>query len=321
MFDVVALGELLIDFTPMGTSEQGNPVYECNPGGAPCNVLACLAKLGKRTAFLGKVGTDHFGQFLRQVLEERGISTAGLVMDPEENTTLAFVHLQPDGERSFSFYRKPGADTRLRPEELKEELFNARIFHFGSISLTHEPARSATEAALGLARTKNLLVSYDPNLRPPLWPSLHEAREKMLSVMGQADIVKLSREELEFLTGSPDMEKSSEELCREYGIAMLLVTLGRDGCCYRLGDLTGFAPGFKVNSIDATGAGDAFLGGMLYQILERDKDLTAWTLQDMAQSAAFANAVGALVTTKRGGIPAMPSLAEVKQLLASRSGE
>jgi fructokinase len=318
LYDVLALGELLIDFTPMGKSEQGNPVFECNPGGAPTNVLACLAKLGKSTAFIGKVGEDDFGRFLQQVLIERGISTEGLVMDPEVNTTLAFVHLQGDGERSFSFYRSPGADTRLKPEEIQEAMFEGRIFHFGSLSLTHEPARSATLTALKLARQRGMLVSYDPNLRPPLWASLTEAKARILSVMGCADIVKLSQEELEFLTGSRDMEASTAELRREYGLSMLLVTMGKDGCFYRLGNLIGHVPGFTVYAVDATGAGDAFLGGMLYQVLERGKALDFWSGEDAAQSVEFANAVGALVTTKRGAIPAMPSLSEVKRLMESQ---
>jgi len=315
MYDVVALGELLIDFTPLGESDRGYPVFECNPGGAPTNVLACLAKLGKRTAFIGKVGDDDFGRFLHTVLVERGISTKGLVFDSEVTTTLAFVHLQPDGERSFSFFRNPGADTRLQPEDVNEALFDAQIFHFGSLSLTHEPARSATLAGLELARRRNLLVSYDPNLRPLLWPNLEEARTRILSVMDQVDIVKLSREELEFLTGSNDLERSSDRFRQEYGIRMLLVTLGREGCWYRVGDLSGYIPGFEVNSIDTTGAGDAFLGGMLFQVLQRDKDLEEWTAEEMDESVTFANAVGALVTTRRGAIPAMPTLSEVQELL------
>lgn len=319
MYDVVALGELLIDFTPLGESDRGYPVFECNPGGAPTNVLACLAKLGKRTAFIGKVGDDDFGRFLHTVLVERGISTKGLVFDLEVTTTLAFVHLQPDGERSFSFFRNPGADTRLQPEDVNEALFDAQIFHFGSLSLTHEPARSATLAGLELARRRNLLVSYDPNLRPLLWPNLEEARTRILSVMDQVDIVKLSREELEFLTGSNDLERSSDRFRQEYGIRMLLVTLGREGCWYRMGDLSGYIPGFEVNSIDTTGAGDAFLGGMLFQVLQRDKDLEEWTAEEMDESVEFANAVGALVTTRRGAIPAMPTLREVQQLLESHN--
>lgn len=315
MFDVVALGELLIDFTPAGISENGNVLFERNPGGAPANVVACLATLGKRTGFVGKVGDDDFGRFLRQVLIDRGISTQGLLLDAEEQTTLAFVHLQPDGERSFSFYRRPGADTRLRPDEIPPEMLDTRIFHFGSLSLTAEPARSATKAALRLVRDKNILISYDPNLRPPLWQSLDEARGEMLDVMHMADLVKISLEELEFLTGSTDLEGASQSLQQDYDLKMLLVTLGKEGCYYRLGDLCGHVPGFKVQSIDATGAGDAFLGAILFQILKLDKDLTDWTGEDLIRSVRFANATGALATTKKGAIPAMPSLDEIEQLL------
>ena len=317
MFDVVALGELLIDFTPAGLSENGNQLFECNPGGAPANVLACLANLGKRTAFIGKVGDDQFGHFLERVLREKGISAEGLVLTKEVSTTLALVHLQPDGERSFSFYRNPGADTTLQPEEIREAMFDTRIFHFGSLSLTHEPARSATLTALEFARDRNLLISYDPNLRPHLWPNLDEARTQILAVMDRAHIVKVSGEELAFLTGSGDIEQGSEELFREYGLKMLLVTLGKDGCYYKLGDLVGHIPGFSVNSIDATGAGDAFLGGILYQILQSDKKLDRWTAEEIAMAVKFANAIGALVTTRKGAICAMPTLKEVEQLLAS----
>ncbi|MDI9422634.1 MAG: PfkB family carbohydrate kinase [Bacillota bacterium] len=317
MYDVVALGELLIDFTPAGQSEQGNCLFACNPGGAPANVLTCLARLGKRTGFLGKVGDDQFGRFLRQVLRAETIATEGLVLSAEAQTTLAFVHLQPDGERSFSFYRSPGADTMLKPDELKAALFNARIFHFGSLSLTNEPARSATMAALQSAKSRGLLVSYDPNLRPLLWPDLTEAKTQMLGVMDQADVVKISRDELEFLTGSGHLEQSSERLFQQYGLSMLLVTLGEDGCYFRLGRLGGHVPGFGVRAVDATGAGDAFLGGMLYQILQRRKAIDQWTLEEMEASVRFANAIGALVTTRQGAIPAMPTLGEVVQLLAT----
>lgn len=319
VYDVVALGELLIDFTPAGKSASGSALFECNPGGAPANVLACLAGLGKRTSFIGKVGDDQFGHYLHRVLNEQGISTEGLVLDREANTTLAFVHLGPDGDRSFSFHRKPGADTRLRSEELQESLFNARIFHFGSLSLTHEPARSATLEALRLAKDKNLLISYDPNLRPPLWADLAEAKAQILAVMDQVDVVKLSGEELEFLVDSKSIEQGSETLYQKYGLRMLLVTLGKDGCYYKLGSLSGYVPGFRVNSIDATGAGDAFLGGILYQILERKKNIDSWTAEEVIESVRFANAIGALVTTRKGAIPAMPKLAEIERLLTSLS--
>jgi fructokinase len=316
MYDVVALGEILIDFTPAGLSEQGNPLFEANPGGAPANVLACLAKLGRKTAFLGKVGADEFGRLLREVLASRGIATHGLVLEEGAQTTLAFVHLHDDGDRSFSFYRSPGADTLLRPEEVDGKQLTASIFHFGSLSLTHEPARSATLAALHWAKERGMLISYDPNLRPPLWASLAEAKRQILSVMDQADIVKISREELEFLTGSERLAEGSAQLVREYGTGLLLITLGKDGCFFRLGDLTGLVPGFPVQAVDATGAGDGFLGGMLHEILRRGKALEEWSLAELEASVRFANAIGALVVTRKGSIPAMPSLAEVQSFLA-----
>ena len=316
MYDVVALGELLIDFTPAGKSENGNPLFECNPGGAPANVLACLAQLGKKTAFVGKVGDDEFGRFLREVLVARGIATQGLILDAEESTTLAFVHLHADGDRSFSFYRKPGADTRLRPEEVDRSQLDAAIFHFGSLSLTHEPARSATLTALRWAKEKGMLISYDPNLRPPLWPNLEEAKRQILAVMDQADIVKISHEELEFLMGSGDLAGASAQLCREFGLTLLLVTLGKDGCYFRAGELAGLVPGFKVQAVDTTGAGDAFLGGLLFEVLRRDKGPKEWTSEELAESVRFANAVGALAVTRKGGIPAMPSLAQVEEFMS-----
>lgn len=321
IYDVVALGELLIDFTPGGQSGDGTLLFKCNPGGAPANVLASLARLGKRTCFIGKVGDDEFGQLLQRALIDKNIATDGLVRDPDVNTTLAFVHLGRDGERHFTFYRNPGADTRLQPEEINEEVFATRIFHFGSLSLSHEPARSATLKALRFAKRKDLLVSYDPNLRRNLWTNLDDARTQMLSVMGEVDIVKVSEEELEFLTGFQDLDKGSIWLERKYEPKMLLVTLGEAGCYYRLGNrLSGQVPGFKVDSIDTTGAGDAFLGGMLYQILQRSENISQWTAQEIISSIEFANAIGALVTTRKGAIPAMPDLNEIEELLTRRTG-
>lgn len=309
MYDVVALGELLIDFTPAGKSENGNPLFECNPGGAPANVLACLAQLGKKTAFVGKVGDDEFGRFLREVLVARGIATQGLILDAEESTTLAFVHLHADGDRAFSFYRKPGADTRLRPEEVDRSQLDAAIFHFGSLSLTHEPARSATLTALRWAKEKGMLISYDPNLRPPLWPSLEEAKRQILAVMDQADIVKISHEELEFLMGSGDLAGASAQLCREFGLTLLLVTLGKDGCYFRAGELAGLVPGFKVQAVDTTGAGDAFHGAFAAALASG---------QDWLDILRYASAVGALCCTKAGARPGIPFRETVELFLKNQ---
>lgn len=315
MYDVVALGELLIDFTPSGSSPNGNRLFEQNPGGAPANVLACLANLGKKTGFIGKVGDDEFGNYLMRVLRNHHIGMEGLFVDDKVNTTLAFVHLKENGDRSFSFYRNPGADTCLRPEEITEELLQTKIFHFGSLSLTDEPARSATLYALRLAEENKAFISYDPNWRPPLWPSLPEAKKQILQVMGMVDLLKISEEEMMFLVGTDDCLEGTSQLYDQFGLQAILVSLGANGCFYRVGEITGHVPGYAVKTIDTTGAGDGFLGGVLFQLLERGTDLSQWTRSDVEDSIRFANAIGALVTTKRGAIPAMPSMGQISRLM------
>ncbi|MGE5581241.1 MAG: carbohydrate kinase family protein [Bacillota bacterium] len=315
MFDLLALGELLIDFTPAGLSEAGNRLFEENPGGAPANVLAAVAKLGKKSAFIGMVGKDQFGLFLKEALRQNGIETGGLKFSETANTTLAFVHLDAGGDRSFSFYRKPGADMMLTPDDLDYDLLKkARIFHFGSVSMTGEPSRSATLAAAKFAKEHGLMVSYDPNYRPPLWPSLEEARKVIISGLQYADILKVSAEELELITGTNDLAKGSASL-HDQGISVVLVTLGPEGCFYRYQGGSGKLAAYEVKVIDTTGAGDAFLGGILYWFsglsLTEIKRLNQAEFEKMV---AFANAMGALSTTKKGAIPAMPSLEEVKQL-------
>lgn len=339
MADAVALGELLIDFTPAGKSESGEvPLFEQNPGGAPANVLALLSKWNKQTAFIGKVGKDQFGRYLEKVLQDSGIDTAGLIFTGETNTTLAFVHLQEDGDRSFSFYRKPGADMMLQAEEIRRDLVEgASIFHFGSISMTDEPVKSATLAALKLARDKGVLVSYDPNLREPLWRSLDEAKKGILCGLKYADILKISEEELRFISDLNDLELGTRWLREQFGISFILVTLGAEGCYYRIGEFTGWQPGFRVRTVDTTGAGDAFLGAILYQVLDRldlndQKDLDSrvddlddrikgmermkeLTLPEIDEMVRYANAVGALTTMKKGAIPALPGKEEVTRFL------
>lgn len=313
MFDVVALGEVLIDFTPNGRSENGNLLFERNPGGAPANVLAAVAKLGLKTAFIGKVGNDQFGLFLVNVLKDIDINTEGLVFSNDVNTTLAFVHLNEQGDRSFSFYRNSGADMMLEEDEVNKNIIrNAKIFHFGSVSMTHEPARTATIQAASLAKESNVIVSYDPNLRPALWNSLPEAKETILNCMKYADILKISEEELLFLTGSKDMDTGTQYLYDKYNTKLILVTLGPNGCFFRKGESTGHSQTYDVKTIDTTGAGDAFLGGALYQILQRNKGLEDFTAADIYQCIDFANAVGSLAITKKGAIPAMPTLKEVE---------
>jgi fructokinase len=319
MYDVVALGELLIDFTPLPHHPGTQIAYEQNPGGAPANVLVALSRFGHRTAFIGKVGDDQFGHYLRHVLESQSIDTQGLVMTSEVPTTLAFVHLNDRGERSFSFYRNPGADTTLTETEVDVRLIEqARVFHFGSLSMTHEPARSATLRALSDAKQNGLVVTYDPNLRKPLWRDLTEARQIILTGFRYADIVKISEEELEFLVDSSDLEFGSQTLCDNYGVKLLLMTLGARGCYYRLGEAFGVVPGFPVNTVDTTGAGDAFFGALIGTLLESSDMFGQLDEEKLKVALRVANAAGALTTTKRGAIPAIPTLRQVQQFLAER---
>jgi fructokinase len=316
MFDVVALGELLIDFTPCGLSSSRSRIFEQNPGGAPANVLAALAKLNKKSAFIGMVGQDQFGLFLKDVLQKNGIDIRGLKFSKTVNTTLAFVHLTSSGDRSFSFYRNPGADMMLCPDDIDYDLIKqAKVFHFGSISMTDEPSRSATLAAIRFAKEKGIMISYDPNYRPPLWSSEILAVSVMKSGLEYADILKVSETELELLTGTANLEKGSIILY-EMGVQVILVTLGAEGCYYRYSGGTGHVPTFQVQVVDTTGAGDAFLGGVLYYL----SGLTLGEIQVLNQNEfekiiTFANAVGALTTTQKGAIPALPDMETVGRLI------
>lgn len=319
MLDVVACGELLIDFTPVAHVEKGKIVFEQNPGGAPANVLTALSRFGKKTSFIGAVGNDAFGRFLKQTLVDTGIGTTGLVMTDEAPTTLAFVHIDERSDRSFHFYRNPGADTMLRETDINEELVvQARLFHFGSLSLTHEPARSATRKAVEIAKQYQRLVSFDPNYRASLWENSDEAKTMILAGIQQADIVKLSEEEVAFVAPTGNVKEATEWMIRQYDNQLILVTLGAKGCFYRTREHAGIVDGFKVEAVDTTGAGDAFFGGMLYQILEQAKEITALSGQDLEQMIRFANAVGALATTRTGAIPAMPSLDEVERFIEGK---
>ena len=317
MYDVVALGELLVDFTPCGVSAQELPVYQANPGGAPCNVLSMLSRLGRRTAFIGKVGHDMFGKMLRRTLQEEGIDDSGLVSSREVNTTLAFVQIDEHGDRDFSFYRNPGADMKLTSGEVDMALVeNTRVFHFGTISMTHGDVRRATRHAVSHAREKGALVSFDPNLRPPLWPSLELAREQMLYGCGACSVMKIEVEELLFLTGCSSMKEGLDALKREFGnLRLILVTGGREGSWASYGDTLVYQPTFlKVNTIDTTGAGDAFFGSCLDWILETGlENLTDGQLADML---LFANAAASIVTTRKGAIRSMPNRVEVLALMA-----
>ena len=315
-FDVVALGELLIDFTENGTSGQGNPLFEANPGGAPCNVLAMLNKLGKRCAFIGKVGDDMFGTQLRAVAEEAGICMDALAVDAQARTTLAFVKTLPGGDRDFSFYRNPGADMMLAPEDVPEDMVKgARVFHFGTLSLTHEPERSATQKAAALAKEAGAVISFDPNLRPPLWNSLDEAREQIAWGLAQCDVLKIADNELEFMTGEADFDKGAAILQKQYpNIKLLNATAGADGSYSYCGDIRTFQPSFRLGgTIETTGAGDTFCACVLNFVLEHGLD--GLTKNDLDRMLRFANAAAYLVTTKKGAIRSMPRREQVEALL------
>lgn len=314
-FDVTALGELLIDLTQNDISSQGNPVLEANPGGAPCNVLACLAKMGHATAFIGKVGKDGFGDQLAAGLKEVGICTDGLQFDPQVHTTLAVVHTYADGDRDFSFYRNPGADMMLKTEEVDAELIrSSKIFHFGSLSMTDEPCRSAHLRALQIAEEAGVLRSYDPNLRPPLWPDLDTAKENILTLMGHCDILKISDNEIQWLSGKEDFDEGIAWLRQRYDIPLIFLTLGKDGSRAYCGDVRGEVAGFKMNTIETTGAGDTFFGSVLHHVLQ--KGLRQYTQQELEEMLRFANAAAAIVTTRRGALRVMPCEDEIQAVLA-----
>ena len=316
-FDVLALGELLIDFTENGLSGQGNPLLEANPGGAPCNVLAMLQKLGWHSAFVGKVGRDMFGRQLRAAAEEAGICMDYLVEDPRAHTTLAFVKTFPNGDRDFSFYRDPGADMMLREDELPlDALQSCRIFHFGTLSMTHEEVRFATKKAVGLAKKSGALISFDPNLRPPLWYDLEEAREQIAWGLSRCDILKIADNELEFMTGETDFDRGAALLKAQYpNIRLLNVTAGAEGSCCYSGEKKVFVPSFRLGgTIETTGAGDTFCACVLSDVLEHGlEDRSEKRLKAMLR---FANAAAYLVTTRKGAIRSMPERDEVELLLS-----
>lgn len=315
MIDVTALGEILIDFTPCGKSEAGQKVFEQNPGGAPANVLACLNKCGKKTAFIGKVGNDMHGHFLVDVLKDSGICTDGVVVDDNVFTTLAFVDLSDSGERSFSFARKPGADTCLTREELKEELIrDSKVFHIGSLSLTAEPVKRTTFEALEIAKQAGCIISYDPNYRAPLWKSKEDAIIGMRSVISYVDVMKISDEETELLTDIKDPEGAAKKLI-DMGVSVVAVTLGADGALVCTKNGSKVVPGFKATMVDTTGAGDSFWGGFLKCLIESGKKPADVSLKEAADFARYGNAVASLCVEKRGAIPAMPSPAEVEERL------
>lgn len=324
--DIVCLGELLIDMFP---AEIGRRLVEVSafrpkPGGAPANVAVAAARLGAKSAFIGKVGDDAFGHFLMDTLAQEQVETRGLRLDPDARTTMAFIAMPDEHQAEFVFYRNPGADTRLRPEELDRTLLQqTRAFHFGSVSLSVEPSRSATLAAVRLAREAGALISFDVNYRPSLWPQPAEALEVMRAVLPQAQLVKVNEAELELLSGSQDLERGSQVLL-DYGPDLGVVTLGPQGCFFRSTQGSASVPGFSVQTVDAIGCGDAFVAGLLTQLLslplkgggpERGSWRDQLTPDRLRQIGRYANAVGALTATQQGVIPALPTAAAVEQFL------
>lgn len=314
-YDVVALGELLIDFTENGTSSQGNPLLEANPGGAPCNVLAMLNNLGKKTAFIGKVGRDSFGEMLAEAVKDSGADITNLVVDEKVPTTLAFVHTMPDGDRNFSFYRNPGADMMLRKEEVREDMIReGKIFHFGTLSSTHEGVREATRYALKVAKDNGLIISFDPNLREPLWESLEQAKKEIAYGLSQCDILKISDNELEFMTGTSDYTKGVEILRKSYQIPLIFVTMGKDGSrAYYKDMMVEAKPFIQKDTIETTGAGDTFEGCALNYILEHGLDNLSE--ENLKELLIFANAGASIITTRKGALKVMPTEEEIKRLI------
>lgn len=310
MKDIVAIGEVLVDLTQTGMNQLGVGQYAANPGGAPANLAVAASRLGARTAFVGKVGRDAFGNYLRAVLNENHVDTTGLLTDEREHTTLAVVSVDETGERSFTFYRDPSADVNLDAREIPEDLLkNTRVLHFGSVSLTAEPARSATLYAAKKARENGCLVSYDPNYRASLWGCPEEAVREMKDALPLCDILKISDEELPLLTGTDDPVEGSRTLAG-LGIRLIFITLGASGAFFRLGEDTGSVPGIKVKVGDTNGAGDTFFGAALSKLVK--EDLNKLTLNRVEEIAAFANKAASITTSRHGAIPAMPRLEEIE---------
>lgn len=307
-YDISAMGELLIDFTIKNNKEGNTKLFEQNPGGAPANVLACASRLGSKTAFIGKVGSDMHGVFLKKTLDDENICTKGLLLDSNYFTTLAFVDLSESGERTFSFARKPGADTMIRKEEVDYEIIrNSKIFHVGSLSLTDSISREATFAALDYAKDSGIIISYDPNFRPSLWENTEVAKEHMRKVISYADVMKISDEEIQLMTDSEGYEEAAKKLC-DKGVSIVVVTLGKEGayvCTSKGGALVN---GFTSKVVDTTGAGDAFWGAFLHKIASSEKRLSKLDIAEISGYARFANSAASICVEKRGAINSMPTL-------------
>lgn len=317
-YDVTALGELLIDFTENGKSSQGNPLFEANPGGAPCNVLAMLSKLGRKTAFIGKVGKDFFGEQLKDAITEVGICAEHLRMDEEIHTTLAMVHTYPDGDRDFSFYRNPGADMMLTEAEVPEDLIrDSKLFHFGTLSMTHEDVRKATKKAIAIAKESGVVISFDPNLRPPLWKSLEDAKQQAAYGFSQCDVLKISDNEIQWFTGEEDFDAGIQKLRSQYDIPLIMLSMGKEGSRAYYKDLrVEVSPFLQEATIETTGAGDTFGACCLHYVLEHGLD--GLDEEKLTQMLTFANAAASIVTTRKGALRVMPEAEEVRDFVKSR---
>lgn len=315
-YDVTALGELLIDMTDNGTSPQGNTLFEANPGGAPCNVLALLAKLGHKTAFIGKVGDDLFGRRLRETLKELGIDPSNLCVDPECRTTLAFVETKEDGDRDFSFYRNPGADMQLKKSDVHKELLEeTKIFHFGTLSMTHEEVREATRYAAEYAKAQGALLSFDPNIREPLWDSMETAREQVEYGLSICDILKISDNEITWFTGEEDYDAGVRKIKEKYPIPLILVSMGKAGSRAYYQDIAVERPAFlQARTIETTGAGDTFMGCVLHGVL--GTGLENLNAEELGKILEYANAAASIVTTRKGALGVMPGEQEIRKVLS-----
>ncbi|MDE6660021.1 MAG: carbohydrate kinase [Eubacterium sp.] len=321
-FDVTALGELLIDFTADGTlSSQGNGLFEANPGGAPCNVLAMLQKLGRKTAFIGKVGNDTFGKMLKDTVQNAGINTDNLLMDDAVPTTLAFVHTAADGDRSFSFYRNPGADMMLCSEEINLDLVKiSKIFHFGTLSMTDSGVETATKTAIETAKESGAILSFDPNLRPLLWKNLDTAKEKIKYGLSQCDILKISDNEIAFMTDTEDIDEGIQRIRKKYDIPLICATMGKNGSKVYYKDMVVSRNTFlDVNTVETTGAGDTFMACVLDAVLKNGLD--GFDEQKLEDMLTFANAASSIITTRRGALKVMPEKEEVLTFLAEHRGK
>ena len=319
MYDVVAMGELLIDFTCVSKDGEGYPTMAAHPGGAPANFLAALAKFGTSAALLGKVGNDAFGKLLVGTLEQAGIGTSGIIMTDDVFTTLAFVTLDETGNREFSFSRKPGADTCLRYDELNMELIdNAKVFHFGTLSLTDEPARTTTYKAVEYAKAAGKLITYDPNLRKPLWKDLEEAKKQLIWGMTKADVVKISDEEVEFLWGL-GVEEGADYILKNFDVKLVFVTCGADGCYFKNAVASGNVPSLSgIKVVDTTGAGDIFGGSAVYKLLQTGKAPETLNADELREVVTFACTSAGLSTTKPGGISSVHEYQQVLDRIAAK---